>query len=51
MWREFKLANTIIMTGIIDLSTLIANFDDVSNRIKVESRKGGKCRMQLANAT
>ena len=49
LWREMKLVNTVLVSGVIELSTLIENFDIVSEHLKVESRKGGKCRMQLAN--
>jgi hypothetical protein len=47
-WREMKLINIVITSGVIELSTLIENFDVVSEHLKVESRKSGKYRMQLA---
>jgi len=48
-WREMKFANIVLISGIIALSTLIENYDIVSEHLKVESMKNGKCRMQLAN--
>ena len=51
MWREYKLVYMIIKTGAVELSALMADFDDVSYRLRVESRKGKRCRMQLANAS
>ena len=49
VWREYKLAYMIIKTGVVELFTLVADFDNVSYRLRVESRKGKRCRMQSVN--
>ena len=49
MWREYKLLNTVIMTGVLELQAFLDDFDEISYRLRVESRKGNRCRMQLAN--
>ena len=51
VWREYKLVYMIIKTGAVELSALMADFDYVSYRLRAESRKGKRCRMQLANAS
>ena len=51
MWREFKLLNIMLVTGVLDLQEFLDNFETISFRLRVESRKEGGCRMQLANAS
>jgi len=51
VWREYKLLNMVIATGVLELQAFLTDFDEVSYRLRVESRKESRCRMQLANAS